>query len=500
LSILGIDMGNTGTKAIAFDNQGNILSSSYIEYDSVFIKEGFIEIEPQTVIKSALDVLKNVAGKLSKKDPVKAIGISCLGAVVIPVDNNGRYLFNGMTFMDSRTVEGFEEKTGMDGFDLYSITGIPPNPFFTLSKILWLKENKPDIFNSKTVFYSFKELLQIKLGIEPKSDPSVASSTMMFDLNNNCWSDKIFKNIGLDIDRFPKITESKKVIGEIDQKIAYDLNLGKGVKVITGAVDTATCPMGVGVFKPGLVSNTIGTFEEAVVVSDRAKTTREMMDKGIIYSKHLLPDKYLAQGFPTAGGHILKWFKNQFCELEEKTAKSKNIDPYDIILDKIDKIDTSILFLPHLSGGGTPNIDENSRGAFLKISSGSTRADFAKAIIEGLNFEIKLAIDYFEKEIGTIKEIHVTGGAVKSDKWMQIKSDILDKDIISFEVNEAGSLGAAILTAYAIGEYKNIDEAVDNMTRTKKIFKSDKDKSGYYKRKYGSYKKLYDILKEVNDS
>ncbi len=500
MSILGIDMGTTGTKAIAFNNNGNIISGSYIEYDTVFVKEGFIELDPQIVIKSALDVLKKVAGEVSKKDPVKAIGISCLGAVMVPVDSDGEYLYNGMTFMDSRTVEGFEEKTGMDEFELYSITGIPPNPFFTLSKMLWLKENKPDIFNSGSIFYSFKELLQIKLGIDPKSDQSIASSTMMFDLNNNSWSDKIFKNIGLDIDRFPEIAESKEIIGEIDHKEANELNLDKGVKVIAGAVDTATCPMGVGVFKPGLVSNTIGTFEEVVVVSDKVKTSQDMMDKGIIYSKHLLPDKYLVSGFPTAGGHVLKWFKNQFCKLEEEAAKLKKIDPYDIILDKIDMSDTSILFLPHLSGGGTPNIDENSRGAFLKISAGSTKADFTKAIIEGLNFEIKLAIDYFEEEIGKINEIHVTGGAVKSDKWMQIKSDILDKDIISFEVNEAGALGAAVLTAYGTGEYKNIDEAVKNMARIKKIFKPNKDKSRYYNQKYSSYKKLYDILKEINNS
>ncbi len=499
MSILGIDMGTTGTKAIAFNNNGNIISGSYIEYDTVFVKEGFIELDPQIVIKSALDVLKKVAGEVSKKDPVKAIGISCLGAVMVPVDSDGEYLYNGMTFMDSRTVKGFEEKTGMDEFELYSITGIPPNPFFTLSKILWLKENKPDIFNSGSIFYSFKELLQIKLGIDPKSDPSIASSTMMFDLNNNSWSDKIFNNIDLDIDRFPEISESKEVLGEIDHKKANELHLEKGVKVIAGAVDTATCPLGVGVFKPGLVSNTIGTFEEVVIVADKVKTSRDMMDKGIVYSKHLLQDKYLSQGFPTAGGHVLKWFRDQFCKLEQKAAKTEKIDPYEIILDKIDTIDTNILFLPHLSGGGTPNIDESSRGAFLKISAGSKKEDFTKAIIEGLNFEIKLAIDYFEEEIGEIEEIHVTGGAVKSDKWMQIKSDILKKDIISFEVNESGSLGAAILTAYAIGEYRDIDEAVKNMTRTKKIFQPDKDRSGYYDRKYGTYKKLYGILKEIND-
>ena len=165
MSILGIDMGTTGTKAIAFDYNGNIISSDYIEYDTIFVKEGFIEIDPQTVIKSALEVLKKVAGEVSKKDPVRAIGISCLGAVVVPVDSNGKYLYNGMTFMDSRTVEEFEEKTGMDGFELYCITGIPPNPFFTLSKLLWLKENEPGIFNSGAAFYSFKELLQIKKGL-----------------------------------------------------------------------------------------------------------------------------------------------------------------------------------------------------------------------------------------------------------------------------------------------------------------------------------------------
>ena len=220
MSVLGIDLGTTGTKAIVFNCRGQILSGKYIEYDTTYIKEGWIELDPTKVLDSAIGVIKAVSKDVSKKDPVEAVGISCLGAVVIPLDKSDNYLYNGMTFMDCRTVDNFEKKVGMNNYNLYKITGIPPNPFFTLSKILWLKENKKDIFQSVKRFYSFKELLLMKMGVEPKNDHSMASSTMMYDLDKSYWSEEIFENIGINIDQFPQIVDSWDIIGEINDKYA----------------------------------------------------------------------------------------------------------------------------------------------------------------------------------------------------------------------------------------------------------------------------------------
>jgi len=155
--------------------------------------------------------------------------------------------------------------------------------------------------------------------------------------------------------------------------------------------------------------------------------------------------------------------------------------------------------LPHLSGSGTPNIDEKSRGAFLKISAGSTKKEFLKSIIEGLNFEILLAIDFFAEKFGKIDEVHVTGGGTKSDAWMQIKADIFNKRVASPAINEAGCLGISILAAYASQIYETIEDAAKNMFKIRKMYESNLEKAEYYKNKYKSYSKLYGILKIIND-
>ncbi|MFC2159213.1 L-fuculokinase [Actinomycetota bacterium] len=498
MSVLGLDIGTTGTKAIVFDQSGNILSSTYLEYDTIYLKDGWVELDPEIIISSALDVLKRAAGKVKKTDPVIALGVSCLGSVMVPLDKKNNFLYNGFSFMDKRTVEDLEDIIGMKRFDFYRLTGLHINPYLTLNKLLWLRRNKPDIYKNTSKFYSLKEILMMKLGIEPKMDHCMASLTMLYDLNNESWSQRLFENCGIDLNTFPEIEESWKIIGEIKGKYLNDLDLNKKIQVIVGSADTGACPMGVGMITSGIVSNTIGTFEEAVLGLDKVHLTRDMMSEGISCHRSLLPGLYLYVGLPTTGGFALKWFKNQFCSLEEKTAKSKDLDPYDLILKDISSIKTDLLFLPHLNGSGTPNMDSTSRGAFLGISTGTTKKEFIKSLIEGLNYEIKLITELYEEKISGINAFYVTGGAVKSDQWMQIKADILGRDVTSFKVNEAGSLGVALMAAFASGIFKDIRSAIKEMVKVRRIYKGNLEKRIYYQKKYNKYKKLYKTLKEIN--
>jgi len=495
---LGLDIGTTGAKAIVFDQSGNILSSAYLEYDTIYLRDGWVELDPEIIISSALYVLKRAAGKVKKTDPVIALGVSCLGSVIIPLDKNNNFLYNGFSFMDTRTVEDLEEIIGMERFDFYRSTGLHINPYLTLNKLLWLKRNKPDIYKNTSKFYSLKEILMMKLGIEPKMDHCMASLTMLYDLRKESWSQKLFDNCGIDPGTFSEIGESWEIIGEIKGKCLKDLDLNQKIKVIVGGADTGACPMGAGMVTPGMVSNTIGTFEEAVMGMDKVFLTRDMMDAGISCHRSLLPGFYLYVGLPTTGGFALKWFKNQFCSLEDKTAKKADRDPYDLILKDISDIKTDLLFLPHLNGSGTPNMDTASRGAFLRISTGTTKKEFIKSIIEGLNYEVKLMTDLYEEKISGIKAFYVTGGAVKSDQWMQIKADILGHDVTSFKVNEAGSMGVALMAAHASGIFKDIRTAIKEMVKIKKTYRSNQENLRYYQSKYNKYKRLYRILKEVN--
>ena len=498
MSVLGLDIGTTGSKAIVFNYNGKILASAYSEYDTIFIRDGWFELDPNIIINSALNIIREVSGKIKKVDPIDVMGISCLGAVVIPLDKNNSYLYNGMSFMDTRTIDNIEGIIEMDKFDFYKLTGLHINPYLTLNKILWLRENKFEIYKKVNKFYSFKEILLMKLGIDPKIDHCMASLTMMYDINRRCWSEKIFNNVDVDMNTFPEISNSWGIIGEVKGRYAKELNLKDNVKVILGGADTGACPIGGGAISPGSAFNMIGTFEEVVLGQKKLILTKDMMNSGISCHIHLIPDMYLYVGLPTTGGFVIKWFKNQFCKYEEELAVKQKLDTYNLLLEGIEGIKTDLFFLPHLNGSGSPNIDVNSRGAFLKIHAGATKDEFIKSIIEGLNFEIKLMIDYYEEKICRIDSIYVAGGASKSSSWMQIKANILEKDIISFNVIEAGCLGVAILAGYANGDFKNIDEAIKNMVKVKSVYKINQEDKDYYEKKYNNYKKLYSILKTIN--
>ncbi|MHB1191007.1 MAG: FGGY-family carbohydrate kinase, partial [Armatimonadota bacterium] len=262
MSLMGIDVGTTGIKAAVFDVTGKLLSVAYEEYPLLFPFPGASELEPQRVAKAAYHVIGEAARKVEGADPVRAVGIASQGEAFIPMGSDGEILGNAMVSSDSRAASvsaSWSEEFGCE--NLYHITGHTPHFVFTLFKLLWLKENRPDIWSSARSYYCFEEFIQHKLGLDPAISWPLAGRTMMFDIHSHEWSEKILKAAGIDRSSLARTLPSSAIVGAIPQSVARELALPDGVIVVTGGHDQPCGALGAGIIAPGRAVYAIGTVE-----------------------------------------------------------------------------------------------------------------------------------------------------------------------------------------------------------------------------------------------
>lgn len=197
MSLLGLDIGTTGAKAIAFDKEGNELSSAYKEYRIYSPRLGWLQLNPSEVWKAIQEVIQKTAATVSN-DPVEALSTSALGDAVTPVNRKGNFLDATIISPDARAIVESEEIEHCFGRQrLFELTGLPIHPCYTLNKILWFRNHRPDIFQKTYKFLSWQDLFHFKIGLDPVLDYSQASRTMAFDVVNKRWADKLLKKLGI---------------------------------------------------------------------------------------------------------------------------------------------------------------------------------------------------------------------------------------------------------------------------------------------------------------
>ena len=203
MSLLGLDIGTTGCKAIAFSVDGKLLAHSYREYGETYPRPGWAEIDPNKVWKCVSEVISDVANQVSKSDPIKALSVTTLGEAFTPIAEDGTILSNSMTSVDNRAIEqteSWKHNLGME--KIFQITGMSLHPSFSINKMMWLKKEQPEIFNKAKKLLLYQDFTYFKLGLEPTIDYSLASRTMAFDIRKKKWSDEILSIAGINPDSF----------------------------------------------------------------------------------------------------------------------------------------------------------------------------------------------------------------------------------------------------------------------------------------------------------
>ncbi len=498
MSLMGLDVGTTGVKAMAFTPEGKVLARAYREYPELYPKPGWVEMNPNEIWKCSTEVIREVALK-TKKDPIKALSLSVLGEAVTPLGKDGKPLCNSITSVDKRSIEEarwLKETLGKEY--LFQRTGMPAHPSYTVSKILWIKNHRPDIFEKTWKFLLYEDFILYRLGLEPAVDYSLAARTMAFDIHTKTWSDEILQKSGIDKSLLARVLPSGEVMGKISPKIAKELGLPLDTVAVLGGHDQPVSALGAGIIEEGKATDACGTVECVTCISNELNLSASKLTYNYPTYPHVIENRFVTLAFFYTAGALLKWYRDNFAYQEKKIAEKEKKDIYEVIIQQVKDKPSSLLLLPHFVGSGTPWLDPSSKGALIGLTLETKPKDIIRAILDGVGYELRLNLEFLEKSGIKVKVLHAIGGGAKSQEWLQIKADITGKRFASLEISEAGCLGAAILAGKGIGIYSSFEEAVQRLVRYKEVFSPQKGKRKEYEKKYRTYKKLYSSLREIN--
>ncbi len=495
-SYLGIDIGTSGCKAVAFDSNGRQLASSYREYNVIFTEDGGAELNSDEVINKCFEVIKECTHAV-KPGTVKAIGISSQGEAFTPIGFDGETLHNSMVSSDVRP-KPYVSKflANFDDDKLYGITGHTAQPLFTLFKLLWFKENRTELWKKTKYFLCFEDLLQYRLGLDPAISYNLAGRTMMFDVREKQWSKEILDAVGISTEQLAKPIMSGEIAGNVDPQIATELGLSENTFIVAGGHDQSCGALGAGVVDEGVAMYATGTVECITPISLKAVFTDELKKNNLCTYNYTVKDIYTTVAVSLTGGNILKWFRDEFGELEVEKAKQTGKNAYELILDSVEEKPSNLMVLPYFTPSGTPYFDTETKGAILGLRLSTKRGEIIKALLEGVTLEMRLNLEILQNSGYKISELRVVGGGAKSKMWTQLKADVLNKKITTLNITEAGCMGAAMLACSKDNNISVVDLASEWVKPVSTVYPNQENVK-IYNEKYDKYKTLYQVLKKI---
>ncbi len=495
---MGIDIGTTGCKAGVFDADGRLTALAYREYPLVSPAPSWAEIDSRQVLQACIEVIREAAAACTT-DPVRALGISCQGEAFTPIGTRGEVLGNAMVSSDARAeplVAAWSREFGARR--LYEITGHTPHPMFTLFKLLWLREHRPDVWSAAARFYCLEELLQWRLGLDPAISWPLAGRTMLFGVRAHQWEPDILAAIGLDASRLARTVPSGTVVGVIPPRVARDLGLPDDVIVVAGGHDQPCGALGAGAVQPGVAMYATGTVECICPAFDEPIFADNLFENNLCTYDSTLPGMYTTVAFSLTGGNLLRWFRDQWGQPEREEAARTGADPYDLLLRGMEPEPTDMMVLPYFTPSGTPYFDAKTPGAILGLRLSTTRGQVLRALLEGVAFEMRLNVEILEGAGLGIHEFRAIGGGAKSAVLTQLKADVLGRPITTVAVTEAGCLGAAILAAAACGG-SSPRELAAAWVKTGPAIEPHPRRAAVYRDRFAAYRELYPWMQERHD-
>jgi xylulokinase len=434
---------------------------------------------------------------------VIAVGLSAQGEAVMPVDGQGQALRPAILGMDTRTGEQnmwLRERFGAE--HLFARTGMPIHTVNTLPKLLWLKQNEPQLWARAQQFLLYEDLIIGKMTGRAAISQCLASRTQMYDLPARRWSPELLETLEMGPDRLAKVWPSGTVVGSMRADLAASLGLtGAGSAepplVVTGGHDQACGALGVGLVRPGLAMVSTGTAEVVEVALGSPALNETLYRGNISVYAHTAPALFLAMALNHSGGLLLRWFRDTFCDEERRRAAAKGGDAYDLILRDIKLEPSSLLLLPHFSGSGTPWFDTASKGAILGLTFATDKTEVAKAILEGLTYELRVNLDLLKEGQVTIDELRAIGGGARSDRWLQLKADITGIPVVVPRITEAACWGAALLAGAGAGVYASAAQAAEEMVHLERRYEPDPTRAERYTERYGLYREVYPAVRHI---
>jgi xylulokinase len=494
MSLLGIDVGTTGCKAGVFSTDGRLLASAYDEYDIQRPQPGWAELDACDVWERVKRTIRQVAPSAAS-DPITALAVSSLGEAVVPVSADREILAPSILNFDARGEEYLADLSrGLTNEHLYRINGNTLGNHYSLTKLKWIKNHQPELYERGFKFLLWGSFVSFMLGAEPVVDYSLANRTLLFDVDAGTWSDELLNIAGLGRAKLPDTAPSGTVIGNVSDRVADELGLPRGVAIVTGAHDQCANAVGCGVIREGRGMYGMGTFICIVPVFTERRAPAVMIPRGLNTEHHAAPGKFVNFIY-NHGGSLVKWYRDTFAAVERKHAQQTGRDIYADLLAEMPPGPSSVMVLPHFSTTGPPEFVSDSSGVFVGLKLETTRGDILKGIVEGVTFYLKEVVDTLPAAGITIEDYRAVGGGSKSDAWIQISADILGRPFVRPQIAEAGILGAAILAGTGRGIFPSLASAVETMVKLERTFEPDARKEKLYAERFEQYKRLFPLMR-----
>jgi len=484
--ILVLNIGLKNVRSIIFEVEGKAVAD-FSTPVKTYINNSFVEQSPKDWWDLAEQVIKSSVDSLGeRKNQIKYITITTSASCLVVLDKNNKPLRNSILVSDTRSLKEVEELGSLEEFQLLRKKyNYKSSPDLMIPKILWIKNNEPDIFDKASYYLNISDYLYYLICGIIATDSHNATK-FYYNYIEKQYPHKLLKKLEIDLDTLPKVYNQGDVIGDILPELANKFQIPKNCKVILSTYDALAAVVGNGAFKKGDVVDVSGTVTSIRLVSDKQISD----NKNRLYSvKHYNTNLWLHGGSNNLGGGIIEWTKQLF---SMKTSSA--YIQIDDIIKNTSVCPGGLLFLPYLLGDRTPFWNPNSRGVFFGLNRAHTHQDLIKAIAEGVGFSILMILNIFKELELPVKSMTVAGGLSRIDSINQIKSDMYNIQIIKYDNFETTAIGAAIIALVGIGEYNNIESAFNAFCKIEKIYSPNSYNNNIYREFSELYFDLYNNL------
>lgn len=487
--VLGVDLGTSAVKVSALDRSGRIVFQESVDYDLRQPRPGYSEQNPEDWVSGTTVAIVRLILTDHLK-PEEIVGISFSGQMhgLVLLDEKNRVLRPAILWNDTRTTAQCREIEERMGDAFIAITRNRPLEGFTLPKLLWVKENEPEIWAQAKTFVLPKDYVRYRMTGNLAIDYSDATGTVLLDVAEGTWSRTICDAFDIPLSMCPPLIRSIDFAGHVTAAYSEYSGLAAGTKVFGGAADNAAGAVGAGILNPNRVLSSIGTSGVVLKYEDNADVNYH----GILqFEDHAIPDKFYSMGVTLAAGYSLSWFKKTFAAAE---------DFGDVVASagKSTAGANGLLFTPYIVGERAPYADANIRGSFVGIDGTHKRYDFVRAVLEGIVFSFRDLFKIYEENGADFDTVISIGGGAKSPLWLQIQADIFNRKVVSLENEQGPGMGAAMIAAVGVGWFDSLQDCARQFVHFGKSYTPDPVNVKKYQQIYRIYRQVYAQTKAIS--
>lgn len=490
---LGIDIGTTNSKTIAFEPTGSTVAQASCPTPTHSHTNGWAFYDPEEIWQTVVGLMRTVVAQLDQPTRIVSIGVASYGETGVPLDAHGEPTHEAIAWFDSRTLpqaQWLQKTVGAE--PLFRVTGVALQPILGLCKVLWLRDNEADAFARTRLWLNMADYITFRLCGVPATDYSLASRMMCMDLQQRSWATDLLATVGIDPTILAPLLPGGTALGPLLPEIATLTGLSQQTQVAVGGLDHVCGALALGVNRPGDVLNSIGTAEGLFVPVEQPVLDPVYGHQGYSQGVHLAGGYYLFGGLYTSGAAV-EWFRKNFAD---------NTDHATLFADAatVPAGSHGAFFLPHLRQSSPPHLDLAARGAFINLHAEMGQASLLRAVIEGLAYEMRYSLEPL-LHYGNFTQpgtIYVAGGGAYNQLYSQIKASVLNIPLTVVDVKETSTLGAALLGSVGAGIFRDLQQAWDTLSHNHQQIEPIVADSTLYGDAYQTiYQRIYETLRTL---